>query len=415
MDWVLGPRSQLIHSVLAESQYLRETTVCAAYDAEDMQAHGFLQIPGVLSPAAAAALRAEVLASMRARPWSWPKIPKLLLWDNSTHHAHHETMTSYEAFLSSSHHRRQSIAEYGPSGWLIDPNIRSSFRRELLKLNLCDGTRLSDLAVEAVRAVANSHMNYQPQVVPSINDSTTTSDSTTGTSSKRQPIMSADAKLVELTVVVSMPGAFAQKPHCDIPPAQNPKAKLFTSWVSLQPITTIMGPTVIHPGTHLFRPLVLDNVDGIPEEEIRWREFLAFSGQEDSDEGYALMALREKLEDARANEEKEWEEKNGSILKSSLSVEILSDFGGDMVVMDARVRHYGSANWSLTPRLLLNVTFQEPDNHEDHANEDSKWHDDVKMMECPSNVGMTTPISGFTYHLHEGMKLKNWIASDFRY
>ncbi len=108
---------------------------------------------------------------------------------------------------------------------------------------------------------------------------------------------------------VLMPGAFAPKSHCDIPPAQNPKAKLFTSWVSLQPITTSMGPTVIFPRTHLFRQLGLSNVHGSTEEEIRWREFLACSGPEDSDAGYTLVALREKVEDAREKEEKVWEEK----------------------------------------------------------------------------------------------------------
>jgi hypothetical protein len=66
--------------------------------------------------------------------------------------------------------------------------------------------------------------------------------------------------------------------------------------------------------------------------------------------------------------------KNGSVPKYPLAVEMLSELGGDMAVMNARVRHYGSANWSLTTRALLNVTFQEPDNHKDNTN-DSKSHD----------------------------------------
>ena len=67
---------------------------------------------------------------------------------------------------------------------------------------------------------------------------------------------------------------------------------------------------------------------------------------------------------------------------------------GDMVVMDARVWHYGAAHLGDTPRVLLNVTFQ----------------DDPK--ERPGDARTPTRVRGFTYHAHESV-VDRYVARDF--
>lgn len=67
---------------------------------------------------------------------------------------------------------------------------------------------------------------------------------------------------------------------------------------------------------------------------------------------------------------------------------------GSVVVMDCRVFHYGSANVSNKPRVLLNMTFQEVDEEV----KDGKSHE----------------IPGFTYHMSEHIK-GFFKVSDFLY
>ena len=66
---------------------------------------------------------------------------------------------------------------------------------------------------------------------------------------------------------------------------------------------------------------------------------------------------------------------------------------GDMVVMDARVWHYGAAHLGDTPRVLLNVTFQD---------DPKKRHGDARTP---------TRVRGFTYHAHESVV--DIVARDF--
>lgn len=57
---------------------------------------------------------------------------------------------------------------------------------------------------------------------------------------------------------------------------------------------------------------------------------------------------------------------------------------GSVVAMDCRVFHYGSANVSNSPRVLLNMTFQEVDEG--------------------AKEGTSHEIPGFTYHISEQIK-----------
>ena len=62
--------------------------------------------------------------------------------------------------------------------------------------------------------------------------------------------------------------------------------------------------------------------------------------------------------------------------------------------MDARVWHYGAAHLGDTPRVLLNVTFQD---------DPKKRHGDARTP---------TRVRGFTYHAHESV-VDRYVARDF--
>jgi hypothetical protein len=125
-----------------------------------------------------------------------------------------------------------------------------------------------------------------------------------------------------------------------------------------------------------------------------------------------------------------------------------NEFAGDLVVMDTKVWHFGSANRSLVPRVLLNVTFQEPsarrpdvsafseDSERDAAVLDARrrkkrddvlrpggWVEDVdedavvsrgrREGKGSAHIRMEVRrIDGFTYHVHDSV-LGKYAVRDF--
>ena len=121
---------------------------------------------------------------------------------------------------------------------------------------------------------------------------------------------------------------------------------------------------------------------------------------------------------------------------------------GDLVVMDTKVWHFGSANTSFVPRVLLNVTFQEPSARRPadaaaadgagNAACDAKpcrkkkkrddvlrrggWVEDVGEETDERTARLNLPpslplmevrrIDGFTYHVHESV-LGKYAVRDF--
>ena len=400
-----------------------------------METSGFLRVPQVLSSSTSAALRAEVLAELNRQPWWWGSCS----WMSKLSRSLSPTSSSSTSSSSS----KNNVAETAAWSMYQEANIRSSFRRRVLKIPLSNdgtGSPLSELAHQAVRAVVRAH-----------------SERCVG--SDGAPLLSTRARLVELTAVVSMPGAFAQEPHADILQEDDEDedegdeyrdtvgregvvehhrkkhgaagggggkkgkqvpgglATLLTSWVSLQPVSTSMGPTVIFPGTH-----VLDGLPRMAPRTVRmWR------GQDFSDEDMRWIALmhadsqkvaaandcgivehnnNEAMVDAHKMRKKKierwWRRLREDVASQSTTTgsdragvavadvvslnedetgngvvgggggsgggggdadqspqEMTSDVAGDMVVMDTRVWHYGAANYSMNARVLLNVTFQE--------------------------------------------------------
>jgi hypothetical protein len=192
---------------------------------------GFLKVSQVLSSSCAAALRAEVLAELSKQPWWWGswggKLSRMASGVSTS-------SSSSSASASSAYIQEADSVTYSPdgsfyattpdaagppdassssaassnmhqpseesdSGMYQEANIRSSFRRRVLKMPLSfdgSGSPLALLSHEAVRAVVRAHAEVKRP--------------------DGSPLLSHRARLVELTAVVSMPGAFAQDPHADI-------------------------------------------------------------------------------------------------------------------------------------------------------------------------------------------------------
>ena len=381
-----------------------------------MDSAGFLRVARVFDSTAAGALRAEVLAEIGRYPWWW------------------------STWLGAAASWWGGGPASAPSSSTFQPaNIRSAWRRRLLKIPLgAHGGVIGALSHDAIRAVVRAHAEQCANPDGS-------------------PMLSPDARLVELTAVVSLPGAFAQDPHADVleddpdhparatdadptpipsrppnrTPASPPRSTILTSWVSLQAVSPRDGPTVIFPGTHArgdeparMAPRAVRAWQGSDvSEDDAWfiRQMHAdavvrAASARDASSASSSAARLERNErwwrglrddttpssssrdSSRIDSSRESFRANGaassSACSSDASPSVMACDAGDMVVMDARVWHYGAAHLGDTPRVLLNVTFQ----------------DDPK--ERPGDARTPTRVRGFTYHAHESV-VDRYAARDF--
>ena len=488
--------------------------------ARAMEASGFMRVARALDAASAGALRREVLSELSKQPWWWSTPLRAMF----------ATEKNIDARASAASGTRASSAS---SSLFQEANIRSSFRRRLLVLPVDDpahperSTPLGALCRQAILAVVRAHAERCR-------------------SPDGKPLLSPDARLVELTAVVALPGAFAQDPHADItdedeeeeededlsrapvaPPEKRRLPALLTSWVSLQPVTLAGGPTVIFPGTHArgaglarMAPKAVRAYRGsdLSEEDELFIQLMHGDAVDAANEGYAVAALdltqaeredAEKTNRERKRRERWWrrlhadaagaargadvarvaentrqvslraqrregtvgdddagcddrdEEEGDREPSASASatpsfdaerdeppVPMTNAHAGDLVVMDTKVWHFGSANTSFVPRVLLNVTFQEPsarrpadaaaaDGAGDAAR-DAKpcrkkkkrddvlrrggWVEDVGEETDERTARLNLPpslplmevrrIDGFTYHVHESV-LGKYAVRDF--
>jgi hypothetical protein len=155
-----------------------------------MEASGFMRVARALDAASAGALRREVLSELSKQPWWWSTPLRAMF----------ATEKNIDARASAASGTRASSAS---SSLFQEANIRSSFRRRLLVLPVDDpahperSTPLGALCRQAILAVVRAHAERCR-------------------SPDGKPLLSPDARLVELTAVVALPGAFAQDPHADI-------------------------------------------------------------------------------------------------------------------------------------------------------------------------------------------------------
>lgn len=82
-----------------------------------------------------------------------------------------------------------------------------------------------------------------------------------------EPALGPDARLVELSVLIALPGADAQPPHPDAAGSGDPdEARLITVFVPLADITPERGPLEVWPGSHAGpgKPASRDELAGRP-------------------------------------------------------------------------------------------------------------------------------------------------------
>lgn len=163
-----------------------------------------------------------------------------------------------------------------------------------------------------------------------------------------------ECELVTLGAIVSLPGSENQDVHPDIGQAN---CSLVTSFVALQDIDASMGPTTVYPRTHtedfhvLARGMRSIAPSGVPAEGFD--SYSARSIDELAPETAREVILRE----------------------------------GDMLVMDARIYHFGSANTSDKERYLMQLSL---------------------LSSSQKSGGGKLPVRplGFVYHIDEAAKGK---------
>lgn len=155
------------------------------------------------------------------------------------------------------------------------------------------------------------------------------------------------ARLVELSAMVSFPGAAAQTPHTDIPPYA-PGRRLCTLWVALQDVARAMGPTMVHP---------------CPPEKLCARVAARFgtagkgvAGDAEGNQPRARGRRRRKSSpERRADPRVDPWAPAGLDLPPAVAVLLGA---GDAGVVDGRFFHFGGANASAAPRVLLSASFE---------------------------------------------------------
>ena len=181
-------------------------------------------------------------------------------------------------------------------------------------------------------------------------------------------------KLVELSVLLTFPGASAQSIHSDIPYGSLPDSPigapgLASVFVALQEINMAMGPTFIVPYTHLpsYHQTVVTkkesyNSEGEVEHVVTSGTCTGAEHPKSNDKGQVIFT--------------EQDVEKGAILCH----------GGESYIMDSRCAHLGGANTSTTPRAVLCFAFQR--------------ENDVK-------------VKGFTYHIDEEVDAMKYTVQDF--
>ena len=168
------------------------------------------------------------------------------------------------------------------------------------------------------------------------------------------------ASLVELSALISLPGALDQTVHSDTPHIMA-NDTIITGFLALSPVTLLHGPTCLFPGTH-----TKEFHGSIPTTP--YANFYSADGSLDNE----VLPFEERLplKDFVADEQP--------------CVHAVME-AGDILLFDTRLLHYGSANNSSEPRPLVSFSFQGP----------------------PGDF-----INGFTYHCHRSVRRK-WQLQDF--
>ena len=191
-----------------------------------------------------------------------------------------------------------------------------------------------------------------------------------------------DAKLVELAALVSYPGATSQKIHSDM--QYTDKTKIISCFIALKDVTAEDGPTTLFPETHT--------------KAFHERNTAAYSMEKVT---FSADGERESNEDIRYSTSIESIPSNNTM--DDLEASKLARFdgakqallcAGDILLFDTTIFHFGEANQSDIPRVLLGFAFQ------------SNRGDNNACFEIDKS-------NGFTYHINPDVQLAELKLFDF--
>lgn len=179
-----------------------------------------------------------------------------------------------------------------------------------------------------------------------------------------------ECELVELGAIVSLPGAQSQQVHKDIGQVD---CSLLTTFVALQDIHMTMGPTTIYAGTHT------------PEfhARVKLRRICA-AGVVYSPIGVEVDVEVDPIEELA----------EGAPIACTLRE-------GDILLMNAKVYHFGGANQSSMPRYLMQFSLL------------SAMGCTCEQSTCTCDRKLVRP-PGFTYQLDKsatGKSMADFISS----
>ena len=203
--------------------------------------------------------------------------------------------------------------------------------------------------------------------------------------------LSSGAKLVELSAMISRPGAARQDAHTDVPP-QTRRAGA-TLWVALQDVDRSMGPTAVHGGSVAELAARVDwaALEARAAAAAALGKTFAPDGEpaELSDSDYDADGAHKVAAGAAAGEAGGAAEGavatgvDGLGLREAVAVEMGA---GDAMLLDLRTFHFGTRNASGATRVQLSATFRETAAAEAAA--------DAQVAAVDSDAG-----DGFTYAL----------------
>jgi ectoine hydroxylase-related dioxygenase (phytanoyl-CoA dioxygenase family) len=183
-----------------------------------------------------------------------------------------------------------------------------------------------------------------------------------------------------MSAVISKPGSNDQSIHSDISCDIN--SDLISCFVAMQKITLENGPTYLYSESHTndfhkYRDSI------VPKSPQSTSTYYNNDGSLDEEEQQPRSN-----DDELLNIDIDLRKKN-EMINTSNPVAATLDIG-DILIFNAKIFHFGSANISTVDRLLMSFSFQKLDLNGDYI-----------------------PIKGFTYHLSNSMKNENKILKHY--
>lgn len=177
-----------------------------------------------------------------------------------------------------------------------------------------------------------------------------------------------DAHLVELSSIISLPGAKRQSTHSDTPFSK--QHIIISGFLALTNVNVENGPTCVFGGTHTeaFHRRVPSKNRSNTTHYSSDGSMVDSYGNYDDEKTPIIETAEETQQVSLAMETKE--------IRAMLQI-------GDILLFNTKLFHYGSANTSSLPRALMMFSFQ------------NTTYSDAEDR-----------VNGFTYHLHYTVKGK---------